>query len=76
MVKLLLSKREQFCDFISRNYDIGLEIELFNKADEEFVKCLLGGYIEFFASRFDDHLHLLCMYLACRYINITNSCKN
>ena len=49
----LSDKSEQFGDFISRNYDIGLEIELFNKADEEFVKCLLGGYVEF--CRFGDN---------------------
>ena len=39
----LSDQREQFWEFISRTYDIGLEIELFNKADEEFVNCLLGG---------------------------------
>ena len=74
----LRDKREQFWDFISRNYDIGLEIELFNKADEEFVKCLLGGYIEFFARRFDDHLHFIkcCACIWRVNINITNSCKN
>ena len=74
----LRDKREQFWDFISRNYDIGLEIELFNKADEEFVQCLLGGYIEFFARRFNDHLHFIkcCACIWRVNINITNSCKN
>ena len=74
----LSDQREQFWEFISRTYDIGLEIELFKKADEEFVNCLLGGYIEFFARRFDVHLYFI---KSCACIwridpNITNSCKN
>ena len=61
--------------FISQDYDIGLEIELFNKADEEFVKCLLSGYIDFL----QVDLMTTCTCCACIWrvnINITNSCKN
>ena len=39
----MTSNREHFWDFISRNYDINLEIELFNKSDDDFDVSMLGG---------------------------------
>ena len=46
-------KRERLWDYISCNYDVTLEVELFNKSDEDFVNCILGGKLEFF----QDNLH-------------------
>ena len=39
-------KREKFWTF-SCYYDVILEVELFNKSDEDFVICILGGNLEF-----------------------------
>ena len=57
--KKMTSNREHFWDFISRNYDINLEIELFNKSDDDFVVSMLGGKIDFFKYRSNDHILFL-----------------
>ena len=38
-----MKKRERFWNYISCIYDVTLEVELFNKSDEDFVNCILGG---------------------------------
>ena len=49
-------KKEKGFGKISNNYDITLEVELFNKSDEDFVNCILGGKLDFFQDNLHGHL--------------------
>ena len=55
----MTSNKEHFWDFISRNYDINLEIELFNKSGDDFVVSMLGGKIDFFKYCSNNHVLFL-----------------
>ena len=66
----MTSNREHFWDFISRNYDINLEIELFNKSDDDFVVSMLGGKIDFFKYRSNDHILFLKQYATIWYVKL------
>lgn len=74
---MLYNKRERFWDFVSRNFDIELEIEIFNKSDEDFTCCILGGEIKFFKNRLNEHLHFLksCAIIWYMKIQFTNVCS-
>ena len=63
-------KRERFWNYISNNYDITLEVELFNKSDEDFVNCILGGKLDFFQDNLHGHLKFITSCAAIWFVKL------
>ena len=63
-------KRERFWNYISCIYDVTLEVELFNKSDEDFVNCILGGKLDFFQNNLHGHLKFITSCAAIWYVKL------
>ena len=48
----MAANREHFWDYVAQAHSIELEVELFNKSDQDFVTK-----IAYFEKRLNDHLH-------------------
>ena len=75
--KTMASNREHFWDYVAKAHGIELEVELFNKSDNDFVTCLLGGKIAYFEKRQNDHLYFLktcSLILICIVLHLLLKC--